>query len=118
MKRKINIYSDDFKLMIVKEYLGTHITYNGLMQKYGMGGNNNITRWMREFGVERPSKVEVNVPEAMQEEKEKSTYVRELEAKLAKAEKALEHERLSVLALNTLIDTAERELKISIRKKL
>ena len=41
----------------------------------------------------------------------------ELEAKVAALEKKLQHEQLRVEALNTLIDVAEEQLKIDIRKK-
>jgi hypothetical protein len=40
-----------------------------------------------------------------------------LENKVKELEKLLDYERLRTTALNTMIDIAERELKISIRKK-
>jgi hypothetical protein len=47
----------------------------------------------------------------------KSSKEKELEAKIQELQRKLEYEQLRTLALNTLIDVAERDLKISIRKK-
>jgi len=48
---------------------------------------------------------------------EQTPYERELEAKVKKLEQQLDYEQLRTLALDTMIDIAERDLKISIRKK-
>jgi hypothetical protein len=53
----------------------------------------------------------------MIKEEDKTPRERKLEAKVKELEKALEQERLRTLALNTMINIAERDLKISIRKK-
>jgi hypothetical protein len=53
----------------------------------------------------------------MAKQKEKTPHELELEAKVKKLEEQLEYEQFRVLALNTMIDIAERDLKISIRKK-
>ena len=53
----------------------------------------------------------------MAKQKEKTPYERELEAKIAKLEQQLDYEQLRTLALDTMIDIAERDLKIPIRKK-
>ncbi len=53
----------------------------------------------------------------MSKESSKPQQERELEQKLKILEKELEHEKLRTRALNTMIDIAEKELKISIRKK-
>ncbi len=45
------------------------------------------------------------------------TQEQELEQKLKALEKDLAYEKLCTKALNTMIDIAEKELKISIRKK-
>lgn len=48
---------------------------------------------------------------------DKGIYDRSSELIIKKLEKELEHERLKNLALNTVIDIAEEDLKINIRKK-
>jgi len=117
MKRKVNHYPDEFKLKVVQEYLSTDKSQKELMQEYGIGGKNNITKWMRKFGLKTPTEEQIKVQIIMSKEKKKSPREVELEAKVKKMEEALEYERLKTLALNTMIDVAERNLKISIRKK-
>ena len=53
----------------------------------------------------------------MSKGKAKTSEERALEAKIKELEKALEYEKLRSLALDTMIDVAEQNLKISIRKK-
>lgn len=117
MKTKVKHYTDDFKLQVVQEYLGTDQSQQALMQKYQLGGKNNITKWMRKFDLQVPSDRQIELQRTMAKEKEKTIYEQELEAKVQQLEEQLKHEKFRTLALNTLIDVAERDLKISIRKK-
>lgn len=117
MKRKVNRYTDEFKLKVVTEYLETDISQEALKKKYGFGGNNCIVNWMRKFGLQKPSDQEIKLREMMTKETKKSAREIELEAKIREFEKTLEYEQLRSHALDTLIDVAERDLKIDIRKK-
>jgi transposase len=53
----------------------------------------------------------------MSKETEKTPQELKLQAKVKELEKALEYEKMRTLALDTMINVAERDLKISIRKK-
>ena len=117
MKSKVNHYTDEFKLQVVQEYLSTNLSQQDLMKKYKFGGTNNITNWMRKFDLQAPSEQEIELQRTMAKQEEKSSYEQELETKVKKLEEQLEYEKFRTLALNTLIDVAERDLKISIRKK-
>ena len=117
MKRKINHYTDEFKLKVVQEYLSSYKSQKELMQEHSIVGKNNITKWMRKFGLKTPTEEQIKVHMTMSKEKNKSPREVELEVKVKKLEEALEYERLRTLALSTMIDVAERDLKISIRKK-
>jgi len=117
MKRKVNHYTDEFKLKVVHEYISTDKSVQELKQKYGFGGNNNISKWMSKFGFKTPTEEQIKVQSLMSKERQKSPHEIELETKVKKVEEALELERLRTLALSTMIDIAERDLKISIRKK-
>lgn len=117
MKRKVNHYTDEFKLKVVQEYLETDISREELKKKYGFGGNNSISNWMRKFGLELPSEDQFQQQQIMAEEQKKTKQEAELEAKIRDLEASLEYEKLRTKALNKLIDVAERDLKISIRKK-
>ena len=117
MKRKVNQFTDEFKYQVVQEYLETDLSQVELQKKYGIKGNTSILNWMRKFGLKEPSEDQIKIRQVMSKETEKTSHERELEKKVKELENLLEHEKLRTLALDTMIDIAERELKISIRKK-
>jgi transposase len=117
MKTKVKQYTDEFKLEVVQEYMNTDISQRALLRKYKIGGNNNITKWMRKFDMQLPGDKQLELQRIMTKQKAKTSYEQELEDKIHKLEEQLEYEKFRTLALNTLIDVAERDLKISIRKK-
>jgi len=116
MKKKVNHYTDEFKLKVVQEYLNTDIGFMEVKQKYGLRSNKSIQDWMRKFGLKTPVQGQHELQNAMKEQIGRTPLERELELKVKKLEKELEHERLRTLALNTMIDIAERDLKIKVRK--
>jgi transposase-like protein len=117
MRTKVNKFTDDFKLQVVQEYLSTDISQEELKTKYNFGGNQNIYRWMRKFGLSKPSEDQIELHRAMAKEKQKSSLEQELELKIKKLEDELKREQFRTKALSTMIDIAERELKVDIRKK-
>lgn len=117
MKTKVKIFPDELKLQIVQEYLNTDVSQKELMQKFNIGGNNTIKQWMRKFDLQAPGLQQIELQRTMAKQTEKTPHERELETKVEKLEQQLEYEKLRTLALNTMIDIAERDLKISIRKK-
>lgn len=117
MKRKVNQFPDELKFKIVQEYVQSSISKKDLMQKYGVRGNSCIMNWMRKFGLSYPTEEQIKVNNQVTKESRKTPQERELEQKLKTLEQELEYEKLRTKALNTLIDIAEEELKISIRKK-
>lgn len=108
--------SDETKLEIVREYLYTGITQTRLMAKYNFRGNGNLYHWMIKFGL-MDEYMSHKKGLSMEKLKEGSSDVKELEARIRVLERELERERLHSLALDTMIDVAEHELKIEIRKK-
>lgn len=117
MKPFVNHYSDDFKYEVVQEYLNSDFSQRALCDKYSIKGTSSITKWMRKFGLVGEPVKRVVPYSTMKKGNKKSSTELALEAKVKELEKALEHERLRSLALDTMIDIAEEKLKISIRKK-
>jgi transposase-like protein len=118
MKRKVNVFSDEFKYMVVQEYLSSDFSQKELLEKYSIRGNSSIINWMRKFGLkEGPIPSILKNSTTMTKGRKKIPEELALEAKVKQLEKALEYEKLRSLALDTMIDVAERNLKISIRKK-
>jgi transposase-like protein len=104
-------------MQVVQEYLNTDISQEELKKKYNFKGNNNIYRWMRKFGLSQPNVDQIQLHRAMRVEKHKSSSEQELELKIKQLEEELKREQFKTLALNTMINIAERELKVDIRKK-
>jgi len=117
MKRKVNHYTDEFKLRVIQDYVNSDLGYEETMKKYGILGNSCISDWMRKFGFKSPDSKTLKLQNQMAKEANKTQKERELEQKLKKLEEQLEHEKLRNLALNKMIDIAERDLKTPIRKK-
>jgi transposase-like protein len=117
MRRKVNRFTDEFKLQVVQEYLDTAMSQLELQKKYHIRGNSCITNWMLKFGLQAPDLQQIELQSTMAKQTEKTSYERELESRVQKLEQQLEYEQFRTLALNTMIDIAERDLKISIRKK-
>jgi len=117
MRIKVNHFTDELKLKVVQEYVTTDITNEALRKKYGIRGSSCISNWVRKFGFKIPDEQEIKLQRIMKEESKKSEHELKLEEKIRELEKSLDYERLKSLALNTMIDIAERDLKISIRKK-
>lgn len=117
MRTKVKQFPDELKLQVVQEYYETDVSQPELMRKYNIGGKNTIKKWMRKFDLQTPSEQHLELQRTMAKQKAKTPYEQELEAKIQKLEEQLEYEQFRTLALNTMIDIAERDLKISIRKK-
>ena len=117
MRRRVNQFSDDLKLKIVKEYFETDQSIRELSIKYGFGSGGTIYKWIRKFDISKPDYKEIHKQTIMSNEIGKSKHELELESKLKKLESELAYERLRTEALNTMIDIAEDKFEISIRKK-
>jgi len=117
MKTNVNKFPDEMVYLIIQDYLTTEITLTELKKKYNFSGNDNIYRWMTKFGVSKEDIAQVKLNQIMTPDKEKSSRELELERKVSMLEKELSHEKLKTTALTTLIDIAERDLHIDIRKK-
>lgn len=121
MKRKVKRYPDELKLKVVREYLTTGQGVKELMAKYNIEGVNTIGKWVKKYSSSKPDEAKIErdkiMSKANQKPSEKSKKQLELEAKIAALEKELSHEKLRGEALSTLIEVAEKELKVDIRKK-
>ena len=69
-----------------------------------------IRLWQKQY----TSEIDFTLPVMTEKEKQK---VEELRLQLKKAEQQLEHAQMKNIALETMIDIAEEQLKIVIRKK-
>lgn len=105
-------YSEAFKRKVVSEIEEGKISRGGARRKYDIGGHMTVDRWCRRYGSLERLGIRVRVETLKEGDKEKAR-----EERIRQLEVALADEKLKVMALETLIDVAERDLKVSIRKK-
>ena len=106
-------YSDSFRRMVVEEVLSGSIYIAGAAKKYGIAHRSTVSSWIKwhqnNADIELPKPPSMNEKETDRPEGE-SEQIRELKA-------ALELAKLKIIGLETLIDVAEEQLNIDIRKK-
>ena len=112
MRQKVNQFSDEIKIQVVQAYLSGNFTQKELMLKYNIRGKQCINNWIRKFVVEQPTNKPPMSKRVKSNESDSS-----LDLKIKRLEEELKREQFKTKALNTMIDIAERELKINIRKK-
>lgn len=111
------IYSNAEKLRIIEEFLKSGMTMEAFQVKNGMG-HCTLSRWMTKFGISNTStKQFIEMKKTQENDTEKTLKERTLESKVAQLEKELKDEKLKSLAYSTMIEVAEKELGIEIRKK-
>lgn len=114
----------DIQQQAVKEYLLDGIPYRALAKKYGVS-RSTINKWVLVYqGIHNIPRSHKQISYDLQQKtlgkKSKQPILQhqnELEKKIALLEKQLEWEKLKSHALDTMINIAERELNIDIRKK-
>ena len=117
MEQESRSYNDAEKLQLIEEYMNSGESMESFQGKYGMG-HCTLSRWMTKFGLSNTSQKQLNeMKKVVERSLEKSLRERTLEAKVAQLEKKLKEEQLKSMAYSTMIDVAEEELGIDIRKK-
>ena len=112
-QRLIKRYSLSFKQKVIEEIESGKLTKAGARRLYGIGSETSIQKWIKQLGklhlLNKIVRIELKdeVSKLKQLEKEK----RELESALAKA-------HLKLVAYESLIEVAEKELGIDLKKNL
>jgi hypothetical protein len=125
MEHKIEVrqmFDESFKRMVIEEYLATRCSKMELLKKYNIHFKSAIQTWMKKLGyedTERPQRVKFDrdLPMIISMAS-KSENIRELQKRVQELEQQLQDEKLRTEAYLRIIDKAEQELKIPIKKKL
>ena len=116
-------YDREFKRMVVEEYLATGCSKMFLLRKYKIQFKSAIQTWMRILGYDDPGSQPQNfkfgqiIFTSLAKQKQDTTESTEPQRRILELERQLEDERLRSEAYARMIEKAEKELKISIRKK-
>jgi len=117
MRRKVKRIPDEIALKAATEFVTTSISIKELQRKYNFKGGGTLYYWIRKFGLSQPSDTELIVHKVMEKERSKTGYEQELEKKIKLLEEQLEYQKLKARAYEKMVEIAEREFSISIRKK-
>lgn len=120
-----NHFSIAERHLIIKDYLDSGLQKREIWEKYTGEAEEHgqLIRWMRQLGyvsadkMRRPNIVQQNFSMAKKQLPTDDAEKRLLQQKIAVLEKQLQDAELKAIAFSTMVDIAEKELKIPIRKK-
>lgn len=118
VKRTQKDYSMSFKLSVVKEVERGELSIGAAARKYGIQNPSTVTMWLRKYGnFDWQNQTPSNMPKTPEQKiLELEQQVKLLEKQKAFLEKQVETSDKKVLIFDMMIDLAEKEYKIPIRK--
>ncbi|MCO5267861.1 MAG: transposase [Brumimicrobium sp.] len=118
IKRTQKDYSMSFKLAVVKEVESGEISTEAVMRKYGIQSHSTILNWRRKFGIfdlkNSSNSIFMKTPQQRIQELEQK--LRLLESKNDFLEEQLMKAEDKAYILDKLIDIAEKEYMLPVRK--
>lgn len=108
-----NQNEEAFRRWLVREIVSGRMTQKQAISRFDFGVKNDyklLHDWIKRYSPSIP----VTLPVMTEKERQK---LESLQKQLKALEKDLEHAQMKNIALETMIDVAEEQLKIKIRKK-
>jgi len=120
VRRSSKDYSYSFKLAVVQEIEQGLLGVKEAHKKYGIQGSYTVSTWLKKYGNFDMSNKSDSIMSKSNEQKllELEQKVRLLEKQKAALEHQLERSDKKAIFFDMMIDIAEEEFKIPIRKKL
>lgn len=116
MAQKNGIYSEEFKWKVVQEVLSGTLTKEEARRVYSIKGNCNILYWMRSFSGITDYRSGGDVSENPVQ-MAKTNNQQKAEKEIARLKQELKAERLRADLWQKVVEVAEEELGVDIRKK-
>ena len=118
------VYNLDFRHKVCKEHIEQGIKFAELVRKYDLTCHSLIHHWLRTLGylpgLNRRNGlvyIDLQTPAALKKQKNKDKELSQEQHQLKRLQKELEDARLLAEGYRRIIEIAEQELKIPIRKK-
>lgn len=112
------MFEHSFKSGICLEVLTGKLSYAEARRTYGIKGQGTIRRWVKQYQEQSNLPFMDQTNQNPQDTKvETSSANEDLQKKARELDEALKMAKLKITALETMIDIAETELNIEIRKK-
>ena len=106
-------FTEALKLHVVREVESGRISSSEANRRYGILGHSTILKWCRKYG--RLPWVPLKGNKGLMDEKD--IELLRLKNEIKELKRELENARMKNVVMETLVDVAERELKVPIRKK-
>lgn len=118
VKRSQKDYSLSLKLQIVQEIEQGELSTTGAVRKYGIQARSTVVNWLRKYGnFDWEHQTPSNMPKTPQQKlMELEQKVRLLEKQKKHLEKQVEKADKKAIIFDMIIDLAEKEYNIPIRK--
>lgn len=119
VRRSQKDYSLSFKLSLVKEVESGELSSKAAKEKYGIQGDHTVEKWIKKYGTfDRELQVKFTMEKSPEQQlMELEAKVRLLEKQKASLEKQLEFQQDKAIMFDIMIDIAEKEFNIPVRKK-
>ena len=128
VQKSSNYFTDEEKHLIIQEFLETGCSKREIWEKYTgqIEEHGRILRWMRKLGYsdripnQRPTFVSNQRPvkvKKQEDQAEDSFETLQLKKRIEELEKQLKDAEMKSIAYSTMVDIAEKEFNIPIRKK-
>lgn len=129
MDKRINVkpghwHTDSERHKIIQEYLSSDCTKDWIWRKYtGKTDHGHLLRWMRELGYSdkgadvTKKQTFADMAKKKQPQTGNDFETLQLKKRIAELEKQLKDAEMKAIAFSTMVDIAEEEFKIPIRKK-
>lgn len=119
LKRTQRDYSLSFKLQIVSEVENEELSIQRALRKYGIQSHGTVLNWIRKYGTfDREYQIQRLMSKSPEQKiLELEQRVKLLEKQKSSLEKQVETAEQEAIFFDMMIDIAEKDLKIPIRKK-
>ena len=122
--KSVQFFTESDRHEIIEEYLRGGITKEEIWRKYtGKSDHGRLLKWMRDYGyvddVTMRSKKTTfaNMARNKQPQTGNDFEMLQLKKRIAELEKQVKDAEMKAIAFSTMVDIAEEEFKIPIRKK-
>jgi transposase-like protein len=119
VKRTQKDYSMSFKLLVVQEVERGELSLSSATRKYGIQGDHTVFKWLKKYGnFDWENQTPMNMPKSPEQKiLELEQQVKLLEKQKAFLEQQVETADKKAIIFDMMIDLAEKEFNIPIRKK-
>ena len=118
VKRTQKDYSESFKVQVVSEIERGELSTTGAKRKYGIQARSTVLNWLRKYGnFDWENQTPSNMPKTPEQRiMELEAKVKLLEKQKKHLEKQVDHADKKSIIFDMMIDIAEKEYNIPIRK--